>query len=131
MSLDPNRTLWGDSAATRYQVRSILVNSRYELCFSPIMAMGFQDSQRPILQYYLGQVCSTQYLLTAKLAANHRNRSSLTLAQHTTIKLSAIEIKRRIKEKERRWDTLISVAFFIPKNTATYAPDAMDLKNKK
>lgn len=71
MSLDPNRTHWGDSAAIRYQVLSILVNSRFGLCFSQIMAMGFQDSLRRIPQYCLGQVCFIQHLLSAKLVTNH------------------------------------------------------------
>ena len=71
MSSDPNKTPWGDSAATPYQVLSIPVNSRYGLCSSPIMAMGFQDSRRRILQYCLGKVCSIQHLLTAKLVTNH------------------------------------------------------------
>lgn len=71
MSLDPNRTPWGGSAAARYQVLSIPVNSRYWLFFSLIMAMALQDSQRRILQYCLGQVCSIQHLITAKLVNNH------------------------------------------------------------
>lgn len=90
MSLDPNRTPWGDSAAARYQVLSIPVNSRCWSFFSPITAMGFRDSQHRIPQYCLGQVCSVQHLLTAKLVNNHAIVNKPR--QHTIIKLSGIKI---------------------------------------